>query len=253
MELKSPPDFRSWHVSETCIQLDSSPTQLNTSTILDPQVVHPSAGPAKRQVNTAQRRTPALLTITLQRPLLSWLHIRPYQTTYQTTSRDRSQRYLVRCRTRMLLLTVSTSSPQQDTRCFAEERAPLESPTPTSSKCLSTRPQPTALSEESPSRSSSSKQLGQRLSAQGRRPSDKVAAAGVQRRLEGALDQAEEAEEAVHPNIPQSLKDSRRGAEVEAEAETNNPSFHYQQVGVAYREWIRIGATPWLVRQLRFG
>ena len=182
------------------------------------------ASVSKRQIYTAQRRTPALLTTASPRPLLSWLHIRPYQKTYQTTSRDRSQRYLAKSRTRRLLPTVSTSSPQQDTRFFAEDRAPLESPTPTSSKRLSTRPQPTVLSKESTSGSSSSRQFGQRPSARGRRPSDTVAADGVQRRPEGALDQAEEAEEAVQPNLPQSLKDSRRGALVEGEWETNNAS-----------------------------
>lgn len=31
------------------------------------------------------------------------------------------------------------------------------------------------------------------------------------------------------------------------------PPPRYQQVGAAHQEWLRIGATLWLARQLRFG
>lgn len=154
---------------------------------------------------------------------------------------------------RRLLPTVSTTSLQQDNKCFAEGRAPLESPIPTSSRSLSTRLQPTAPSEESPSSSSRSKQFGQRLGTQERRRPDTVTADGVQQRFEGALDQAEEVQYQVHPNLPQSLNDSRGGAEVEGEAETNNASPTYQPVGAAHQDRLRIGATPYIVRQLRFG
>lgn len=144
-----------------------------------------------------------------QRPLLSWLHNRPYQTTYQKTSRDRSQRHVASSQTRGLLPTMCKSSLQQDTRCFDEDRPPPESPITTSSRRLSTRLQLTYQSEESPSGSGGSKQFGKWLGSQGRRRPDTLAASVVQRRLEGALDQAEEVEEVINPNLPQSLKDSQ--------------------------------------------
>ena len=88
--------------------------------------------------------------------------------------------------------------------------------------------QPTAPSGESPFDSSSSRQLGQPPSAQERKQPDNTATARVQRRLERALDQAKEVEEAPQPSILQPLKDLRGGAEGEGEGqgeeETSNAS-----------------------------